>query len=138
MYGLGQLNGSWGVGGPVDAFWILFYCLLGAAALHPSMGQLTALAVQAASHGSHPAATHSAASLIAPCDGILQMRLGRVEGVAVHGIFSAVLFGLVMLRMSGIVRAHQQAIARERDLRTAGAALVAANDEQRVATAART
>ena len=40
-YGAIQLNGNWSVGGPVDVGWVLFYLCWGAAALHPSMRELT-------------------------------------------------------------------------------------------------
>jgi diguanylate cyclase len=40
-YGTIQLNGTWAVGGPTDFGWILFYVCWGAAALHPSMRELT-------------------------------------------------------------------------------------------------
>jgi hypothetical protein len=80
----------------------------------------------------------AAASLITPGDSIVQAELGHSQDRIVYSVFSALLFGLVMTRMSGVVRAHQQGIARERTLRSAGAALVAANDEPLVAEAART
>ena len=40
-YGLIQLNGSWQVGGPTDLGWVLCYAGWAAAALHPSMVELT-------------------------------------------------------------------------------------------------
>jgi hypothetical protein len=40
-YGAIQLNGTWKVGGPTDLGWVLFYVCWGAAALHPSMRELT-------------------------------------------------------------------------------------------------
>ncbi|MDQ1483934.1 MAG: hypothetical protein QOF35_2010 [Actinomycetota bacterium] len=138
MYGLIQLNGTWAVGGPVDGGWVIFYVLLGAAALHPSMGQMTRpLPPKPVDIGGARLLLIAATSLIAPSDSIVQAVLGHSQGRIVHSGFSALLFGLVMTRMSGVVRAHQQGIARERTLRTAGAALVAANDERLVAEAAR-
>ena len=139
LYGLTQLNGSWAVGGPVDLGWVLFYVLLGAAALHPSMRQMTRpLPPKPVDIGRARLLLIATASLIAPGDAIIQMELGHDGGGIVHAGFSAVLFGLVMSRMSGVVHAHRQGLARERTLGTAGAALVAANDERLVAAAART
>jgi PAS domain-containing protein len=139
MYGLIQLNGTWAVGGPVDGGWVLFYVLLGAAALHPSMGQMTRpLPPKPVDISRARLLLIAAASLIAPGDSIIQVELGHNQARVVHSVFSALLFGLVMTRMSGVVRAHQQGIARERTLGTAGAALVAASDELLVAEAART
>src|SRR5579863_900970 len=42
IYGWIQLHGLWRVGGPTDLGWVLFYVCWGAAALHPSMRDLTA------------------------------------------------------------------------------------------------
>ena len=115
MYGLIQLNGTWAVGGPVDGGWVLFYVLLGAAALHPSMGQMTRpLPPKPVDIGRARLLLIAAASLVAPGDAIVQVELGHGQGGVVHAVFSALLFGLVMTRMWGIVRAHQQGIARER------------------------
>src|SRR5436305_705255 len=41
VYGLGQLNGSWQIGGPIDLGWIELYVGWGLAALHASMLNLT-------------------------------------------------------------------------------------------------
>ena len=41
VYGWIQLHGTWKVGGPTDLGWVAFYVLWGAAALHPSMQELT-------------------------------------------------------------------------------------------------
>jgi len=139
LYGLIQLDGSWVVGGPVDGGWIIFYVLLGAAALHPSMRQMASpLPPRPPAIGRARLLLISAASMVAPADAIVQVELGNTRTILVHAVFSAVLFGLVMTRMWGVVRAHQDGIARERALRTAGAALVAASDEGLVAEATRT
>jgi diguanylate cyclase (GGDEF)-like protein/PAS domain S-box-containing protein len=139
LYGLIQLNGTWAVGGPVDGGWVLFYVLLGAAALHPSMGQMTKpLPPKPVSIGRARLLLIAAASMVAPADAIIQVELGHKQGSMVHAVFSALLFGLVMARMSGVVRAHQQGIARERTLRSAGAELVSSSDERLVAEAVST
>lgn len=46
-YGLTVLAGTYHTGGPIDAFWMLFYVLFATAALHPSM----VIAVEPAEHG---------------------------------------------------------------------------------------
>jgi len=138
LYSLIQLNGTWAVGGPVDGGWVLFYVLLGAAALHPSMRQMTKpLLPKPVDIGRARLLLIAAVSMVAPADAIVQVRLGHGQTSIVHAGFSALLFGLVMTRMWGIVRAHQQGIARERTLRVAGAALVGANDESQIAEAVR-
>ena len=139
MYGLIQLNGTWAVGGPVDGGWVLFYFLMGAAALHPSMAQMARpLPPGPVNIGRPRLLLIAVASLVAPADAIIQAELWHRESSVVHSVFSAVLFGLVMARMWGIVRLHQRGIARERTLRVAGATLVAASDARMVATAVRT
>jgi PAS domain S-box/diguanylate cyclase (GGDEF) domain len=133
LFGLIQLNGTWSVGGPADGGWVLFYVMLGTAALHPSMGEMTRpLPPQPVGIGRFRLMLIVAASLVAPVDEIVQVERGHGQGSIVHAGFAVLLFGLVTARMSGVVRAHQQGIARERTLRAAGAALVAASDEQEV------
>jgi len=138
VYGLIQLNGSWAVGGPVDSGWVLFYVLLGAAALHPSMGEMTRpVPPRPIVIGRLGLLLIGAASLVAPGDEIVRALLGLSQGAGLHAGFSLVLFILVMSRMYGVVRAHQQALSREKVLRSAGASLVAAGDEAKVAEAVR-
>ena len=138
IHGLARLNGTWALGGRVDGGWLLFYVLLGATALHPSMVQLTApLAAKRVGIGRTRLLLIAAASLVAPVDGVVQ-QFRNGHGVALHLGVSAVLFGLVTARMSGVVRAQQQGIAREATFRDADTALVAAVDEGLVAKAVRT
>jgi len=78
LYGLIQLNGTWAVGGPVDGGWVLFYVLLGAAALHPSMVAMTrALPPKPVDIGRSRLLLIGAVSLLAPVDAIVQV-LGHV------------------------------------------------------------
>jgi diguanylate cyclase (GGDEF)-like protein/PAS domain S-box-containing protein len=139
LYGLIQLNGTWAVGGPVDSGWVVFYVLLGAAALHPSMGQMTRpLPPKPVNIGRARLLLIAAVSMVAPADAIIQVELGHGQADTVHAVFSALLFGLVMARMAGVVRVHKEGIARERTLRSAGAELVSSNDERLVAQAVST
>ena len=130
LYGLIQINGVWEIGGPVDLGWALFYATWGAAALHPSMRQLTNVAPLASVGVSRARlALLALASLIAP--GVLLAEAERhtnidAATVATVAVFSAALFALVLARMSGIVGVHQQSVVRERALRTSSEALVAA------------
>jgi diguanylate cyclase (GGDEF)-like protein/PAS domain S-box-containing protein len=130
LYGLIQINGVWQIGGPVDTGWALFYATWGAAALHPSMRQLTNVAPLASVGVSRARlALLAVASLIAP--GVLLAQSARhtnidAATVATVAVFSAALFALVLARMSGIVGVHQQSVVRERALRTSSEALVAA------------
>ena len=138
IYSLTRLNGTWAADGRVDGGWLLFYVLLGATALHPSMVEMTVpLPPKPVGIGRTRLLLITAASLLAPLDGLVQ-QLRSGNGVALHMGASAVLFGLVTARMWGVVRAQQQGIAREAAFRDADTALVAAVDEALVAIAVRT
>ena len=129
-YGLIQLNGDWNVGGPVDLGWVLFYVCWGAAALHPSMRRLTE---QRPSRGQHLSRTTlvvlSATTLVAPGLLIWQtVTSGRSDDAGVVGGAAAVLFMLVMARLTALARSQAAHADREYALRSAGARLVAASD----------
>jgi diguanylate cyclase (GGDEF)-like protein/PAS domain S-box-containing protein len=138
VYSLTRLNGSGAADGRVDGGWLLFYVLLGATALHPSMVQMTVpLPPRRMGIGRTRLLLIAAASLLAPVDGLVQ-QLRNGHGDTLHLGASAVLFALVTARMWGVVRAQQQGIAREATFRDADTALVAAVDEGLVAKAVRT
>ena len=104
LYGLFQLNGSWNIGGPVDSGWAVFCIAWGAAALHPSMRQLSNVVPS-------PSVTPSQVriallvlvSLVAP--GVLFLHSQMHEDILATtvAVFSAALFLLVMARMAGIL-----------------------------------
>src|SRR3954468_8451548 len=121
----------------LDVGWISFYLLWGAAGLHPSM---TGLERPAADRD--PKLTPfrlvflTAASLIAPAVELAhELHQGDMDLLVIIGA-SAVLFGLVVLRMAGLVRQQERSVARERALSSAGAALVAATSRDEIARAA--
>ena len=137
-YGYIQLNGTWKVGGPVDLGWVLFYVCWGAAALHPSMVNLTVATPRRVNNVSLPILlVLSATTLVAP--GLLVWQ-AATTGVArdggVIGAASGVLFILVMARMTGLARAQTTQARRERALRTVGERLVAASELDEVDAAA--
>ncbi len=118
-----------------DAGWILYYLLWGAAALHPSMRTLEEPA-------SDPRARLTPVRLILLASACLIAPAIRFAeslhnpDVLVVIVASAVLFLLVVARMAGLVRQEERAVSRERALRGAGNDLVAAADQDQVATAA--
>lgn len=127
IYGLVQLNGAWEIGSPVDIGWALFYVTWGAAALHPSMRRLSDVApVASVGVGRARLTILALTSLIAPGVLLVQSRWERDMDSATVAVVSAALFVLVLARMSGIVDAHKESVVRERELRTSGEALVAA------------
>src|SRR4051794_27603722 len=136
-YGLMTLKGSYDGQVVLDAGWISFYLLWGAAALHPSMRGLERPATDR-----DPKLTPfrlvllTAASLIAPAVELVhELDQGDMDLIVIIGA-SAVLFGLVVLRMAGLVRQQERSVARERTLSGAGAALVAATSREEIAAAA--
>ncbi|MCU7725903.1 EAL domain-containing protein [Actinoplanes sp. KI2] len=104
------------------------YACAGLAALHPSM---TLLSVRADDPPSEPGWWRVALlALVAPA-------VLLAVGPTVGAVLSALIFLLVLLRMAGIMSNHRQALARERALREASAALVSAADVEAVGDAVR-
>ncbi|MFI1096971.1 aminotransferase class I/II-fold pyridoxal phosphate-dependent enzyme [Streptomyces sp. NPDC020917] len=127
MYGLLQLRGTWRVGTPMDLGWVVFFTAWGLSALHPSMLELTERAPARA-----PGIRRSLlvvlvlVSLLAPAVLADEALNGRVGDALAIALFSAVLFLLVMARLSGLVAMHVKALATERGLQAAAASLVSA------------
>ncbi|OJF13504.1 EAL domain-containing protein [Couchioplanes caeruleus] len=118
---------------------IPLYAGIGIAALHPSMTELTREAGEPpAELGRVRLALLALASLVAPAVLVFQVGVdGRVPDLTVIAGLSACTFLLVLTRMAGIMASHRLALARERGLREASAALVSAADADEVAGAVR-
>ena len=130
LYGLCNLhpNWNWSDGNPVDIGWIIFYVCWGAAALHPSMRALSEpRPARAPSTSNARIVLLAAVSLIAPAVLFVETALGNPIDAPVIAVVAAIMFLLVLARMAGLVRAHQQAMTREQVLRQAAAELVAAS-----------
>jgi diguanylate cyclase (GGDEF)-like protein/PAS domain S-box-containing protein len=127
-----QLAGTYETGSAIDAFELLVYVFLGVAALHPSMADLSDKIVLQPETKLTPQRLIllTVASLMAP--GVLALQAVRGAPLSIPVIVggSVILFLLVLTRMSGIMRTREQAIDRERLLRTTAAALVAAPDRE--------
>lgn len=136
LYGLIQLHGGWHIGTGVDLGWAAFYTAWGAAALHPSMVELTRpVPTQQPDLSAGRLVLLTLASLIAPAILIIESLNGNTRNAGVIGTFSALLYLLVLARLAVVVVARRQAIARERALREAGARLTAALSVEEVADA---
>ncbi|MFE7192321.1 putative bifunctional diguanylate cyclase/phosphodiesterase [Kitasatospora sp. NPDC057541] len=136
LYGLILLHGDWHIGTPVDLGWAAFYTAWGAAALHPSMVELTRpIPSQQPDIGPGRLALLAAASLIAPTILMVEAANGNTSNAGVIGAFSAILYLLVLARLAVVVRARRQAVTRERALREAGSSLTAAVTVEEVADA---
>ena len=131
-YTVAKLTDSYQTGDPVDALEMLFGILLGTAALHPSMTELSdgVVLVPETRLTRRRLALLAAASLTAP--GLLALQWARGANLNVPVVVggSVVLFLLVLARMAGIMSTREQAIDRERLLRQTSAALVAAPDRE--------
>ena len=131
-YTVANLTDSYQTGDPVDALEMLFGVLLGTAALHPSMTELSDGIVLAPETRltRRRLALLATASLTAP--GLLALQWARGEDLNVPVVVggSVVLFLLVLTRMAGIMQTREQAIDREKHLRQTSAALVAAPDRE--------
>ncbi|MDT7581264.1 MAG: hypothetical protein QOK35_2528, partial [Pseudonocardiales bacterium] len=139
VYGLGQLEGTWAIGSYYDLGWVVFYIGWGIAALRPSMVELT-VPVQARSveMSIGRIALLMAVSLVAPGVLLADSIAGDVPHGPMIAASSALLFLLVLARLSGVVSRHRQAVERERTLRSAGEDLVSAADAAGVGAAVRT
>ncbi|GID29216.1 putative bifunctional diguanylate cyclase/phosphodiesterase [Paractinoplanes brasiliensis] len=126
LYGLRQLAGSWEVGGPVDAGWVLFYTAIAMSALHPSMRDLTHTERAAQVPAGGRLALMSAAALIAPAVLFIEHLAGEVKDALMIATASGVMFLLVIARVAGLMQSQRETAARERTLRLTGADLVAA------------
>ncbi|WP_298557547.1 putative bifunctional diguanylate cyclase/phosphodiesterase [Streptomyces luteogriseus] len=137
LYGLIQLNGTWRTGSAVELGWAVLYGAWAAAALHPSMRLLTKpVPMRAgAETGTGRLSLLTLASLIAPAILLTEAVRGVRSNVGVIGVFSAVLFLLVLHRLSGVVATHRRAVSREKVLRNAVSSLGGAGELRDVAAA---
>jgi len=123
--------------GIIDFGWGAFYLLWGVAALHPSMAGLTLRAVDRASRpnwlrlGALAAATLVTELLLFLDDA----SDGQITQPFLY-FATSLLFILVLLRMAGLVKRLELAADRQRTIREAGSALVAAGDRHGVFEAA--
>ena len=133
VYGLMILQGTYDHQLWLDAGWIGFYLLWGAAALHPSMSEID----QPASKRGEALTRFrlvllTGASLVAPVIGIVHdLHVGDHDFAVVRAA-SILLFGLVVSRMAGLVRQQERSLERERMLSAAGADLVAATSREEI------
>ena len=129
VYGLAGLHPGWNWhdGNPFDIGWALFYMCWGAAALHPSMQQLSQRRPVAPLLTSRSRLlVLGATTLIAPVVLLVETSVGKpVDAPVIAGV-AGFMFLLVVLRMSGVVSAHKQAVARAQVLRREAAQLVGA------------
>lgn len=133
LYGLIQLGGFWQTGSPVDLGWIIFYVAWGAAALQPDMVQLTAparLPPQVLSP--RRLRLLGSVSLLPPLVLLLETVSHDPHDLVVNALATAVIFGLVIVRLGGLIHTARQSTQRESVLRRAGESLVGASSREEI------
>jgi diguanylate cyclase (GGDEF)-like protein/PAS domain S-box-containing protein len=104
LYGYMNLAGTWHEHNIVDIGWIIFYVGWGAAALHPSMHDLSVRASGSPRVGVRRLGIVASAALIPPMVlAVQQSKGGVVDGYAIAGI-GGLLFVLVLVRTTGLAR----------------------------------
>jgi diguanylate cyclase (GGDEF)-like protein/PAS domain S-box-containing protein len=135
-FGLIELHGTFHSGTIVDLGWAFFYSAWGAAALIPSMAELTRpVAPQQAQASRLRLTVLLVASLVAPTVLLIQSLEDHSRDDAVIAVFSAILYVLVLMRLRDVVASNRRALDRERAVRRAGARLASAITVADVATA---
>lgn len=104
IYVLQQLSGTFQAGNFLDAIWLSGNLLLGAAALHPTMGKLAERSpVRDSNLGPARIAALSVAALIAPATLLVQHLRGSLREVPVIAAACAILFVLTIARLACLV-----------------------------------
>jgi signal transduction histidine kinase len=104
FYAMIQLFGTWEIGGPVDFAYVVFYLSIGAAALHPSMRQVTEPVIAEVRLTRRRLALLTGASLMAPAMLVLQWLRGAQLDVPVFATACTALFGISLTRMFGLAK----------------------------------
>jgi diguanylate cyclase (GGDEF)-like protein/PAS domain S-box-containing protein len=121
-----------------DFGWALFYAAWGAAALHPTMAQLTEpVPVQQAESTPLRLSLLMLAALIAPAVLFVEGLEDGPRDAPVIAVFSAILYLLVLSRLADAVASQRRALGRERALRVAGASFASAVTVEEAASAVR-
>ena len=138
-FGLLQLHGSFHNGTVVDLGWAVSYAAWGAAALHPTMTELTEPVTRQYAEVSPMQADRAHARVAdRPDCAVHSRRSGAGDAYeSVIAVFSAILYLLVLSRLWDVARSHRRALGRERAVRQAGVSLVAAATMDQVAAAVR-
>jgi diguanylate cyclase (GGDEF)-like protein/PAS domain S-box-containing protein len=127
LYTNGYQPGS----GWLEAGWIAFYVLIGMAALHPSMRELSEpTSVVQTRMTVRRLMMLAVASMVAPVLMGFELWRGSTDNMAALVVATIAMFALAVARMWGLVRTQQAFADREKALREAGAALVTATNRE--------
>jgi diguanylate cyclase (GGDEF)-like protein/PAS domain S-box-containing protein len=123
--------------GYLEAGWIAFYVLFGAAALHPSMRELSQPVADVETKLTRGRLLVLAgASLMAPVLIAYEGAKGENTDLPILIAATVLLFILVVIRMWGLMQRQQQYVRHEQALREAGMDLVTATNRDSIHTAA--
>jgi PAS domain S-box-containing protein len=137
-YAFATISGHGWQDGPANIGYLLLYMAWGGAALHPSMVDLTTPVQTPTPTMSRRWMVLIAVSLAVPPVAILVQSLtGGVHDGMMIAIVSVGTYMLVFVLLADVAGAHRQALLRERGLRQAGGALVAATAQAEVFAAVR-
>ncbi|MEV4281736.1 GGDEF domain-containing protein [Actinoplanes xinjiangensis] len=105
VYGFMELTSGYNAGDPIDAAWMLMYAFAGAAALHPSMADMSRLSPPVAEGpiGVRRLIALAAASLMAPAALVIEWLRGTEINIPVIVSGCVILFLLVIARLHGLV-----------------------------------
>jgi signal transduction histidine kinase len=136
VYAVLATQGTYYTAHPVDATWLVYYTLLGAAALHPSMRTLSDPAPETPVRvGRLRLAVLAGSTLLAPAVIWYENAADQHRSISFLLVVAAMLFLLVVYRMSLLVRevaAKADALDRQgENLRTAVGSLRRAEDERK-------
>ena len=104
IYGYLNLAGLWHEHNPVDIGWIAFYMCWGAAALHPSMRQLSLPAPKPRRISTLRLIVVGSAVLVSPAMLFVEGMNGAVTNATAIAIGGAFLLALVLVRIAGLAR----------------------------------
>jgi diguanylate cyclase (GGDEF)-like protein/PAS domain S-box-containing protein len=139
LYCLAQLTSGYSFGSHIDVGWFVFYAAWGAAALHPSMAELTEPRVIRPRQLGIRHQVALTVMVLVPL-GVLAFEAVNRGGTAyplVVVLFVGVAVVLALVRLYGAINAHSRSLLRSRGIREANAALLSATDADGVAAALR-
>jgi diguanylate cyclase (GGDEF)-like protein/PAS domain S-box-containing protein len=137
-YDVVEFSGKYRYGPLLDLGWLACFIAWGAAALHPSMVELTRPAGQRAPDASRVTMVAlMLASLVPPIVLFVHSYTRRDEVEGVIAVACGVLYLLMLSRLWDVAASHRRGLFRERALRVASEALASAGSVEEVAAAVR-
>ena len=135
-YDVVEFSGKYRYGALLDVGWLACFIAWGAAALHPSMVELTRATRQRAPNASRATmVTLLLASLVPPIVLFAHSYVRRDEVEGVIAVACGVLYLLMLTRLWDVAALHRRGLIRERTLRVASEALASAGSVEEIALA---